>query len=108
MKAKTGNAESGKRYWRNGPGRKENELTTRENETGQLTGRTNGATQTGGNNQKSSEQKKKRAVRRDVKGATELGRQNGETKTGTPRPGTRNRKDIGAKTMGRVYTATKK
>ena len=105
MIAKTGNAESGRRNERQEPGRKGNKLTgkrNRGNGTEQQTGGTNGATQTGGNNQKGSGQKKKPAIRRDDKGATELGRQNGETETGTPRPGTRNRKDAGAEAMGRL------
>ena len=74
----------------------------RENETEQRAGRIHGATQTGGNNEKGSNQKKKPAIRRDDKEATELGRQNEETETGAPRPGARNRKDVGAKAMGRL------
>ena len=105
MIAKTGNAESGSRNERQETGRKGNKLTgkrNRGNGTEQQTGGTNGATQTGGNNKEGSEQKKKPAMRRDDQRATDLGRHNAETGTGTPRPGTRNRKDAGAKEMRRL------
>ena len=106
MIAKTGNAESGRRNERQEPGRKEDKTygvtQSEKNETEKQTGRTNGATQAGGNNQRGGEQKKQPAIRRDDKGATELGRQNEETETGTPRLGTRNRKDVGTQATGRL------
>ena len=57
---------------------------------------------------RTASKKTKPAIHHDYKGATEAGRKNEETETGTPRPGKRNRKDAMGKRDGPITNGDKK
>ena len=56
---------------------------------------------------RTASKKTKPAIPHDDKGATEAGRKNEETETGTPRPGRRNRKDAMGKRDGPITNGDK-